>query len=112
MCYEPRLLFFGLPSANTAISINQQLGTGLKKNCPSHLERKEKKIRFLCAPKHPPKTFRPILMQSDWEDRKGRHPIHDLFDGMYLGTFLIVSRIEFGVLFCFCALSGGVRYGE
>ena len=39
-------------------------------------------------------------MQSDWEDRKGRFPIHYLFDGMCLDTFLIVSRIEF-VVFVF-----------
>ena len=44
--------------------------------------------------------LRPILMQSDWEDRKGRFPIHYLFDGMCLDTFLIVSRIEF-VVFVF-----------
>ena len=47
-------------------------------------------------------------MQSDWEDRKGRFPIHYVFDGMCLDTFFIVSRIEFVVLFCFGALSGGL----
>ena len=51
---------------------------------------------------------RPTLMQSDWEDRKGRFPIHYVFDGMCLDTFFIVSRIEFVVLFCFGALSGGL----
>ena len=40
-------------------------------------------------------------MQSDWEDRKGRFPIDNLFDGMCLDTFLIVSRIEFVVFVCF-----------
>ena len=42
------------------------------------------------------------------EDRKSRFPIHYLFDGMCLDTFLVVSRIEFVFLFCFCALSGSV----
>ena len=51
---------------------------------------------------------RPILMQSDWEDRKGRFPIHNLFDEMCLDTFLIVSRIELSGGGCFGALSGGV----
>ena len=27
-------------------------------------------------------------MQSDWEDRKGRFPIHCLFDAMSLDTYL------------------------
>ena len=42
----------------------------------------------------------PILMHSDWKDRKGRYPIHFLFDGMCMDTFLIVSRIEL-VVFVF-----------
>ena len=40
-------------------------------------------------------------MQSDGKDRKGRFPIHYLFDGMCLNIFLIVSRIEFLFSFCF-----------
>ena len=40
-------------------------------------------------------------MQSDWEDRKGRFPIHYLFDGMCLDTFVTVSRIEFVVVASF-----------
>ena len=47
----------------------------------------------------------PILTQSGWKDRKGRFPIHYIFDGMCLDTFLIVRRIEHVV---FRALSGGV----
>ena len=46
-------------------------------------------------------VLRPILMQSDWEDRKGRFPIHYLFDGMCLDTFLVVYRIEFVVFVSF-----------
>ena len=47
-------------------------------------------------------------MQSDWKDRKGRFPIHYLFDGMRLDTFLIVSRIEFVVFgFVFVLFLGG-----
>ena len=41
----------------------------------------------------------PIIMQSDWEDRNGRFPIHFLFDGVCLDTFNIVSRTEI-VVFC------------
>ena len=49
----------------------------------------------------------PILVQSDWEDRKGRPPIHYLFDRMCLDTFLIVSRIEFVVFVLFlCSFWG------
>ena len=56
-------------------------------------------------------------MQSDWKDRKGRFPIHYLFDGMRLDTFLIVSRIEFvGFVIVFVLLLGrlirGIRAGE
>ena len=47
-------------------------------------------------------------MQSDWEDRNGRFPIHYLFGGMCLDAFLIVSWIEFVVFVCFRALFGGV----
>ena len=32
--------------------------------------------------------LRPILMQSDWEDRKDRFPMHYIFDGMCLDTLL------------------------
>ena len=51
-------------------------------------------------------------MQSDWEDRKGRFPIHDLIDGMCLDTFLKcfinVSRIEIVVFGLFlCSFWGG-----
>ena len=46
-------------------------------------------------------------MQLDWEDRKGRFPTHNVFDGMCLDTFLIVSRIEFVVFALFlCSFSG------
>ena len=45
--------------------------------------------------------LRPIFMQSDGKDRKGRFPIRYLFDGMCLNIFLIVSRIEFLFSFCF-----------
>ena len=56
-------------------------------------------------------------MQSDWKDRKGRHPIHGLFDGMCLDTFLTVGGIEFIVFVLFwCSFSGcfipGSRGGE
>ena len=43
--------------------------------------------------------LRPILIQSDWGDKKGRFPIQFLFDGMCLDAFVIVSRIEFVVIF-------------
>lgn len=45
-------------------------------------------------------------MQANWQDRKGRLPIHYTFDGMCLDTFLIVSRIEFVVLWG-CLIRGG-----
>ena len=55
-------------------------------------------------------------MQSDWEDRNGRFPIHYLFGGMCLDTFLIVSWIEFVDFFFLCSFWGrlirGSRAGE
>ena len=52
-------------------------------------------------------------MQLDWEDRKDRFPIHELFDGMYLDTFLIVSRIEFVVYVLFlCSFWGRLIRGS
>ena len=52
-------------------------------------------------------------MQSDWEDRKGRFPIHNLFDGMCLDTFLFVSRIEFVVFVLFlCSFWGRLIRGS
>ena len=45
-------------------------------------------------------------MQSDWKDRKGRFPIHYLFDGMCPDTFLTVSRIEFVVSVLFLLFLG------
>ena len=46
-------------------------------------------------------------MQSDWEDRKGRFPIQNLFDGMCRDTFPIVSRIEIVVFVLFlCSFWG------
>ena len=51
--------------------------------------------------------LKPILMQSDWKDRKGRFAIHYIFDGMCpRDTFLIVSRIEFVVLVVFVLFLG------
>ena len=50
-------------------------------------------------------------MHSDWKDRKGRFPIHYLFDGMCLDTFLIVSRIDFLFLFL-CSFWGGLIRGS
>ena len=47
------------------------------------------------------RTVIPIIMRSEWEDRKARFPIHNLFDGVCLDTFLIVSRIEFVVFVMF-----------
>ena len=60
-----------------------------------------------------PISVRPIPMQSDWEDRKGRSPMHHFFDGMCLDTFLIVSRIEFVVflLFFLCSFWGRLILG-
>ena len=65
-------------------------------------------VEVFPSPQHPLRTVTPMLMQSDWEDRKGRFPIHHLLDGMCLDTFRIVRRIEFVVFVLFCALSGGV----
>ena len=44
-------------------------------------------------------VLRPIVVQLDWEDRKGPFPTHDFFDGMCPDTFLIVSLIEFVCVF-------------
>ena len=58
-------------------------------------------FRFITFP-----LLTPILTQSNWKDRQGRFSIHYFFDGMCpRDTFLIVSRIEFVVVFLFlCSL--------